>query len=194
MECPKCGYKRKSKETVPDDQCPSCGVYYAKVPNPEFPQARQTIVYTQKKSFPLGTLVLCVAALAAGIFVVPKLWMKVLPAEMAAFGGELYAPDGRTLVRDLDMREVRITMYSLTTCGYCTQLRHVFEANNIPFREVFLDTDQARLQELTAKLQQAGIMGGAIGTPTLEVNGKMMPNNPPLAEIVREVAAYARKG
>jgi len=138
--------------------------------------------------------VLCVAALAAGIFVVPKLWMKVLPAEMAAFGGELYAPDGRTLVRDLDMRDVRITMYSLTTCGYCTQLRHVFEANNIPFREVFLDTDQARLQELTAKLQQAGIMGGAIGTPTLEVNGKMMPNNPPLAEILREVAVYARKG
>jgi glutaredoxin len=193
MECPKCGYKRKSKETVSADQCPSCGVYYAKVPNPEFPQARQAIVYTQKKSSSLGTVMLCVAALAAGVFVVPKLWMKLLPAEITAAGGALYAPDGRTLVRDLDMRDVRITMYSLTTCGYCTQLRHVFEANNIPFREVFLDTDQARLQELTAKLQAAGIMGGGIGTPTLEVNGKMMPNNPPLAEIVREVAAYARK-
>jgi glutaredoxin len=194
MECPKCGYKRKSKETVPDDQCPSCGVYYAKVPNPEFPQARQTIIYTQKKPFPLGTVMLCVAALAAGVFLVPRLWMKVLPAEMAAYSGELYAPDGRTLVRDLDMRDVRITMYSLTTCGYCTSLRHVFEANRIPFREVFIDSEPARMQELFAKMEHAGFKGGGIGTPTLEVNGKMLPNNPPLADILREVAAYARKG
>jgi glutaredoxin len=193
MECPKCGYKRKSKETVSDDQCPSCGVYYAKVPNEPFPP-RATIIYQEKKSFPLGTLVLCVAALAAGIFVVPKLWLKVLPAEVAAIRGELYAPDGRTLVRDLDMRDVRITMYSLTTCGHCTVLRHVMEENRIPFKEYYIDTDPARMQELFAKMEQAGFQGGGIGTPTLEVNGKMLPNNPPLAEIIREMAAYARKG
>jgi hypothetical protein len=29
--------------------------------------------------------------------------------------------------------------------------------------------------------------GGAIGTPTLDVNGTMLPNNPPLEEILRHL-------
>ena len=187
MICPKCGYKRKSKETTADDQCPSCGVYYAKVANEPLPRA--TITF--KAPAPYGKAILVVAAVAAGIWLAPL--MKTLPGGSMDSSSLLLAPDGRTPIRDLDMRDVRITMYSLTTCGYCTRLRHDFEANNIPFREVFIDTDQARMEELFTKLQRAGIMGVAIGTPTLEVNGRMMPNNPPLAEILREVAAYAGK-
>ena len=33
MLCPKCRYKRKSTETAPDWQCPSCGVAYSKAAN-----------------------------------------------------------------------------------------------------------------------------------------------------------------
>jgi glutaredoxin len=189
MICPKCGYKRKAKETVPDGQCPSCGVFYSKVPNEMLPRA--TITYQEPKPFPYGKVVMAAAVLAAGAWLAP--YLRTIPGGPLSSTAELYAPDGRTRVRDLDMREVRITMYSLTTCVYCRELRRVFEANSIPFREVFIDTDQARMEELIARLKQAGITGGAIGTPTLDVNGRMMPNNPPLAEILREVAAYAVK-
>jgi glutaredoxin len=189
MQCPKCGYKRKPKETVGDDQCPSCGVYYAKVRPAEsdafLPRA---IVYAEeKKPFPVAAVAAVVAVVAAAWFIGPQyLLTKLAGADSAqALRGGLLAPDGRTPVRDLDLRGARIEMYSLTTCGYCTQLRRIFEANGVPFREHFIDQDMARQQELFAKLQTAGYQGGGIGTPTLDVNGVMLPNNPSLDEILR---------
>jgi protein-disulfide isomerase len=77
----------------------------------------------------------------------------------------------------------RIVMYSLTTCGYCNIKRAELKSHGIPFVEYFIDSEPARKRELFDKLAAAGYKGRAIGTPTFEVNGKMLPNNPSLATI-----------
>lgn len=84
-------------------------------------------------------------------------------------------------------RQVKVVMYSLTTCGYCTAMRRELKAKNIPFVEYFLDTEPGRMAELTAKLQRAGFRPGAIGTPTLEVNGVMLPNNPSMRTVLKHL-------
>ena len=65
MICPKCNYKRKKQETVGDDQCPSCGIYYAKFnAQPQvFTRASTTRVVESKSSFP--TFIVVVAATAS---------------------------------------------------------------------------------------------------------------------------------
>jgi protein-disulfide isomerase len=77
----------------------------------------------------------------------------------------------------------RIVMYSLTTCGYCNMKRAELKSHGIPFVEYFIDSEPARKRELFDKLAASGYKGRAIGTPTFEVNGKMLPNNPSLATI-----------
>jgi len=78
----------------------------------------------------------------------------------------------------------RIVMYSMTTCGYCNLKRAELQARGIPFVEYFVDKDAVRRDELFEKLRAVGHAGG-VGTPTFEVNGKMLPNNPPLDTILR---------
>lgn len=126
-------------------------------------------------------LVLLVVVASVGYSV----WMKQPPAGSAGKIVLVSTPQGRVPLDKLDFTGARITMYSLRTCSHCKALRETFEANGVPFREVFVDEDQARMEEMMARLQFSGHQGG-VGTPTLEVNGRMMPNNPPLEDIVRE--------
>jgi glutaredoxin len=85
--------------------------------------------------------------------------------------------DSATSARD------EIVMYSLTTCGYCNARRQSFERQGIAFTEYFIDEDESRSREMWSKLSRAGKGGGRIGTPVLEVNGHMLPNNPSMDEI-----------
>lgn len=187
MNCPKCGYTRKPRETTPDTQCPACGVYYAKVVETYVPPVRTTVLPfpEERRSWGIGKVLVAVAVVAgiAGFVSKDGLRHALLSAD-ATGSSEVRGPDGRKL-RDMDFSKASIVMYSLTTCSYCAQLRHTFEANNVPFTEYFVDTDPPKQEELFRKLQAAGHRGG-VGTPTLEVNGRMMPNNPPLEDIVRQ--------
>lgn len=81
----------------------------------------------------------------------------------------------------------RVTMYSLTTCGFCIEKRRELNAEGIPFREVFLDEDEAAGKEMMQKLAAQNYSASSVGTPTLEVNGVMLPNNPDMAEIRRHL-------
>ncbi len=90
------------------------------------------------------------------------------------------APDKAPLK---EYAQSRIVMYSLTTCGYCNIKRAELKSQGIPFVEHFIDKDPARKRELFDKMAAAGYRGRGIGTPTFEVNGKMLPNNPSLATI-----------
>ncbi|MNC86794.1 Glutaredoxin [compost metagenome] len=85
------------------------------------------------------------------------------------------------------MANASVVMYSLTTCGYCNAKRAELRAAGIPFVEYFVDTDQERYTELTTKLRNAGYRGGGIGTPTFDVNGKMLLNNPSLETIIKHL-------
>ena len=86
-----------------------------------------------------------------------------------------------------DKAKVRVTMYSLTTCPYCKAMRRELTARSIPFVEYFIDAEPGRMQEVTSKLERAGFRPGAIGTPIMEVNGKMLPNNPSLGTVLRQL-------
>lgn len=187
MDCPKCGYTRKSKESVPETRCPSCGVYYAKVVETVIPVTRGAFIPDpeERSSWGIGRF-LALAAVVAGIaaFMPAESLLRAVWKATATDNGELRGPDGRQL-RDMDFSRASIVMYSLTTCTYCARLRRTFEANRIPFTEHFVDTDPAKNDEMFRKLQAAGHNGG-VGTPTLEVNGRMMPNNPPVADIIRQ--------
>jgi len=86
----------------------------------------------------------------------------------------------------------QLIMYSLTTCGYCNQKRRELTAARIPFTEYFIDRDSSRRDELSRKLEKAGITPRAIGTPTFDVHGTMLINNPSM-ERIREVMARRKQ-
>lgn len=86
-----------------------------------------------------------------------------------------------------EYRRPLIVMYSLTTCGYCKLMRRELKSKNIPFIEYFIDEEPTRKKELVGKLQSAGMSSRYIGTPTLEVNGIMLPNNPSMKTVLKHL-------
>lgn len=95
-----------------------------------------------------------------------------VPRDVANAEAGAYNPD-----RD------RIVMYSLTTCGYCAAKRQEFDRAGIRYTELFVDTDGEAAESLNRKLAATGHAGGGVGTPVVEVNGVLLANNPPMAEI-----------
>ena len=165
MKCPKSSYERRMGETAPEWQCPACGVAYAKVgaaheAPPRPPAERSGWGGPVKLAF-----------IGAAIAVV---WSLQGPRE---------APRSESPLTAQQLSSAKVVMYSLTTCGYCNQKRAQLKAAGIPFVEYFIDTDSISMAELSGKLQRAGYRGGGIGTPTFEVNGTMLPNNPSMSEI-----------
>ena len=74
-----------------------------------------------------------------------------------------------------------------TTCPYCREKRQWMEHAGIPFREYFVDTDQARMEELNGLLQAHSVPGGGVGTPVVYVNGDLLVNNPDREEVKRRL-------
>jgi len=80
-----------------------------------------------------------------------------------------------------------VVMYSLTTCPYCREKRQWMTRAGIPFREYFIDSDQARRQELDGLMASHNVPPGGIGTPIIYVNGDLLVNNPDRDEIRRRL-------
>ena len=76
-----------------------------------------------------------------------------------------------------------LIMYSLTSCGFCKQKAQALTSENIAFTEYFIDKDKDRLNELNAKLSNAGFKPRSYGTPIFDVRGVMLPNNPDMTLI-----------
>lgn len=173
MKCPKCGYVRRMGETAPEWQCPSCGMAYAKARAGADAEARARSQSAGGKLMMVLAVVACVASI--GI-----LWKKFSPATPPADSAPSQATQapGEALAA-----RTGVIMYSLTTCAFCVQKRGELQAAGIPFVEYYVDVDPDRMQELAMKLAQAGYRGGGFGTPTFDVNGTMLPNNPSLATI-----------
>ncbi len=74
-------------------------------------------------------------------------------------------------------------MYSLNTCGFCQQKHAELKAAGIPFTEFFLDKDKEPARLLHLRMGEQGINTAYYGTPTFDVGGRILPNNPSLAEI-----------
>jgi glutaredoxin len=80
-----------------------------------------------------------------------------------------------------------VVMYSLTTCGYCTQKRGQLTAAGIPFTEIFLDKDEAQHRKFGELLAAHNVPPGGVGTPSFMVNGELMLNNPRMDELKRKL-------
>jgi glutaredoxin len=74
--------------------------------------------------------------------------------------------------------DYELIMYSLTTCGFCKQKVKELKNQRIEFKEYFIDKDNKKMKEVTAKLDRAGFAPQRYGTPIFEANGIMLPNNP----------------
>ncbi len=125
----------------------------------------------------VGALVLAVA----GAGVMARFTPDTLPdpSRLAGLKATQHDDEAAFLAR-YDARRDRLVMYSLTTCGYCTEKRRQFERMGVYVTEYMIDEDSAAEDRLNDRLQRAGITG-AIGTPILEVNGQILPNNPSLS-------------
>jgi glutaredoxin len=80
-----------------------------------------------------------------------------------------------------------VVMYSLTTCPYCKEKRQWMTRVGIPFREYFVDADDARRQEFENLLVTHYVAPGGIGLPSLLVNGNLLVNNPEREEVTRRL-------
>ncbi len=131
---------------------------------------------------------------AFGLLVlIPVVVALIAPANLARglsqFAGQTPAnADDMGVVASMDLTGYDpalndLVMYSLTTCGYCAQKRAQFETLGVRYVEVFIDIDSGANQALQTKLEAIGYRGRGVGTPVIEINGTLLPNNPSLDEI-----------
>ncbi|MDF0728627.1 glutaredoxin domain-containing protein [Cytobacillus sp. S13-E01] len=58
-----------------------------------------------------------------------------------------------------------ITVYTTTRCPYCVMLKNFLSEQNIPFKEINVETNPEIMHQLVEKT-------GQLGVPQSEVNGK----------------------
>ncbi|ANU23145.1 glutaredoxin family protein [Planococcus donghaensis] len=59
----------------------------------------------------------------------------------------------------------KVTVYSTNTCPYCTMMKNFLDQNNVAYREVNVQQDQAAANRL---VQETGQMG----VPQTNINGE----------------------
>lgn len=113
---------------------------------------------------------------------------KILPM-LANYGMQETHGSGMSVatIDDYDPKNNTVVMYSLTTCGYCVEKRRELNAMGIRYTELFLDGESGAQEQLSSKLERAGMPRQSYGTPILEVNGVMLPNNPSMEEVVQHL-------
>ena len=107
----------------------------------------------------------------------------------ASYGIDGARPAGEPLaaLEHYDPRSNTVVMYSLTTCGYCAAKRREFDELGIRYTELFIDADQSARSQLDMRLEQANFARQTYGTPIVDVNGILLPNNPPIEDIARHL-------
>lgn len=191
--CPKCSYTRKPVETVPEWQCPSCGIAYAK-----FQQFAQSAPALQARAEDIGrstsysrTLVfaLFAAILAIGYFGYGKL-VKSRSADasrnFSSIGGEVHETDNPALVVTMDsggpvlrlkpeisaqlanFTKSQVVMFATSWCPYCAQARELFAANGVRYVEFDIerDLDEARFQKDVLRMS---------GVPIIVIGNRIVP-------------------
>ncbi|MEM6998341.1 MAG: glutaredoxin domain-containing protein [Pseudomonadota bacterium] len=122
-----------------------------------------------------------------GNFIRTSILVGVAIVAIFLFRNELNSNNIDTLKTDRN----KIIMYSQTTCGYCDQKREQLTNKKINFTEYFVDRDRNRENELFAKLASAGLKSNYYTTPTFDVYGVIMPHNPSMQEIERNIRKYS---
>jgi glutaredoxin len=138
--CPRCRYERRSTDTAPDWQCPSCEVAYNKA---------EEAAYVR----PVVTPVARPTRRSGGI-----LWFVIALVLLAA--GGMYAMQDRQRERGAATRaattQPEVVMYATTWCGYCARARAFFTEHGISYVELDIERD-ARAEQMNRLLGGGGI-------------------------------------
>jgi len=113
---------------------------------------------------------------------------KIILTLLISFGiYQTYMSGKIDLFSDNTVKHDELIMYSLTTCGYCKKKVRELDARNIEFTEYFIDIDKESMTELNDKLTKAGFEPKRYGTPIFDVHGVMLPNNPSMDKIIKNL-------
>lgn len=76
MICPKCRYKRSSKDSAPDWQCPSCGVAYSKITSTSATRKNSVVSSNLYGKTSLAQRLLSISILLSILLYVVAIWQK----------------------------------------------------------------------------------------------------------------------
>ena len=79
----------------------------------------------------------------------------------------------------------QLIMYSITGCEACQAKRGEFSRAGIRYVEHVVDRQPGVGEAFMAKLDQAGFSSKEVGYPSFDVRGTLIPNNPPLFQIMK---------
>ena len=189
--CPKCGYARKAADTkVPDWQCPSCGVAYAKFLeqakiDPSAPVASRGTA-SAPVAAPMSAMALffiLAGLLAAGYSIyrsnaVPSATggkdsaPQILEVSNPAYFGTLEGGQAVLRMKPESLAQLHrlapgpVIMFATSWCPYCAKARDVFNKKGVRFTELDLERDGA------AEAFQRDVMGLG-GFPTIVIGNRV---------------------
>ena len=194
--CPKCGYTRKASDSaVPDWQCPSCGVAYAKfLEQNQAPTAPRAPVLSAPAAAPMSAKALffiLAGAVAIGYFgyqrfVAPKgqdaadvaagaateRGYEILQTSHPAYygtkepGGPVLRMKPEPLAQLHQLAPGKVVMFGTSWCPYCAKAREVFAQKGVRFTELDLEANGA------AADFQRDVMGLS-GFPTIVIGNRV---------------------
>jgi glutaredoxin len=188
--CPKCAYVRKATDDkVPDWQCPSCSIAYAKyAEQPAQPAAtRRTVTYSANASasMPAKSLFFILAGIVAlGWFGYDR-FIKAPGDGAAAESGQILETSNpnfygtmengqpvlrmkpETLAGLQQVAPGKVVMFATNWCPYCAKARDVFAKQGVRYTEVNVEMDSrgADYQKETF---------GSTGVPLIVVGNRVM--------------------
>ena len=169
--CPKCGHVRPPDATVPDYECPACGVIYAKAN-----QAREArpITHADRPAKASGGWVkwlVVVAVVGYGATLGLRHHERHQEARQAAEDGEIDAeadavPSDALRALASRVKAEEVVMYGTAECVYCGQAKGWLNANGFAFTDCNMRVERRCQDEFQAYRAQ--------GTPFLVVRGQLM--------------------
>jgi glutaredoxin len=152
--CPNCNYVRKTTDSAPDWQCPSCQIAYNKgagAANMEnYGRSVPQVVKSTRSGSAVGKFLFLLVVLGAGVWAVTPFRESGVPAAAVQTGAT----------------QPEVILYATEWCGYCAATRDFFSANGIRFTE--LDTEK------TAAGYEGYKKLGGNGVPLIVVGDKVI--------------------
>jgi len=87
------------------------------------------------------------------------------PAAQASAANSQSAPAATEANKTLDQKDMDVIIYSSKNCYYCTSVKDLFKDKKIPYTEINVDNNPAKLKELEQKT-------GKKTVPQVIINGK----------------------
>jgi glutaredoxin-like YruB-family protein len=67
----------------------------------------------------------------------------------------------------MNTKNHKVIVYSTPSCPYCVYAKDYFKENNVPFEDVDVTKDHARVQEMVTK-------SGQMGVPVIDIDGNIL--------------------